>query len=142
LLQSTGHKKYKLGLTTEPADLPLPHGEEVVAELLRMKIVVGAPDICKHVLQVTLRPHAVCALLDVLLASGHPAFGSRANRAQWRAKLHAAVAAKYPEPPEQASLPEAERNGFVPTAVLASIKVMAPSPAIPEDMDGTVSSAP
>ena len=84
----------------------------------------------------------VCALLDVLLASGHPAFGSRASRAQWRAKLHAAVAAKYPEPPEQASLPEAERDGFVPTAVLASIKVMAPSPAIPEDMDGTVSSAP
>ena len=98
ILQSLIDTKSKLNLATDLADLPLAPGEEIVAELLRRKIVVGAPDICKHVLQVTPRPYEVCALLDVLLASGHPAFGSRGNRAQWRAKLHAAVAAKYPKP--------------------------------------------
>jgi alkaline phosphatase len=67
---------------------------------------VGTPDIQKHVLHVTFRPHVVCALSDVLLAGGHPAFSPRSQRALWREKLYAANAAKYLEPPEQAALPE------------------------------------
>ena len=43
ILQSLTDTKSKLDLASDPADLPLPHGEEVVAELLRMKIVVEPP---------------------------------------------------------------------------------------------------
>ena len=89
LLPRTERTKSKLGLTTEPADLPFPYGEEVVAVLLRMKTVVGPPDICKHVLQVTLRPHVMCALLHVLLASGHPAFGSPGGQGSAFPSCHA-----------------------------------------------------
>jgi hypothetical protein len=126
ILKSISETKENLRLDTDPAELALPHGEDVVAKLLRMKIVVGTPDILKHVLHVTLRPHVVCALLDVLLAGGHPAFGPRSQRALWREKLHAAVAAKYPEPPEQAALPEEQRNGFIPAAVRSSIQHIDP----------------
>ena len=54
----------------------IPHSEEVLALLVRVKVINGAADLAKHVKGLTLRLHVLEKLCSIMRQSGYPGYGA------------------------------------------------------------------
>ena len=121
LLQTCGD----VDLARPPANQGLPHGQEMLSRMVRFHLRISSVDASKHIEHARLRPHVVLKLLHALIDRQHEVFmrtqnGQRvlkAPAALLKQRMAEAVAAKYPEDPADARLPEAQRRGTIPPMV-------------------------
>ena len=71
---------------------------------------------------VSARAHVVLRLGWELIERNHPSCANKMSLDGMKARYADLVAARYPTPAEQAALPEAERAGVVPPAVLEALR--------------------
>ena len=108
-----------------PANQGLPHGQEMLSRMVRFHVRIASVDASKHIEHARLRPHVVLKLLHALIDRQHEVFmrtqnGQRvlkAPAALLKQRMAEAVAAKFPEDPADARLPEAQRRGTIPPMV-------------------------
>ena len=97
--------------------MDLPHGQNVLARLVRFEFRAGSADVSRHLRDMRLRAHVVLRLGWELIERNHPAFGKRGDIDTMKARYAGMVASKYPTPEEQSVLPEHERVGVIPIAI-------------------------
>ena len=108
----------------------LPHPPSVVARLVRLHIFGGKVDLSQYLKEVKLRSHVVLKLMLALVERHHPVFASQGDVTKIRLRLTNAMQERYPD--TEAALPEEQRQGTIPPAVLAEI-VAAFRPHIPKE---------
>ena len=100
----------------------LPHDEDTLARLVGFQLPSNSTDVAKFFKQAQLRAHVVLKLLYLLIERDHPSFRGKGSADNLRRMMREAVAARYPNP-EEAHLPESQRQGIIPPAVLKEIEI-------------------
>ena len=100
----------------------LPHDEDTLARLVGFQLRSNSTDVAKFFKQAQLRAHVVLKLLYLLIERDHPSFRGKGSAENLRKRMREAVAARYPDT-EEAHLPESERQGIIPPAVLKEIEL-------------------
>ena len=121
----------------------LPHDENVLAELVRFEFKVASDDITHHLHDLKLRAHVVLHLGYELIEKNHPSFRCNESVVDLKARYKALVGERYPLTAVEAALPEVDRKGIVPPAVLAAVRRRASTHARPsENKHATPADAP
>ena len=113
----------------------VPHPEECVKYMLRAHITPGGVDLKKHRKQLLVRPYVLLLLLDFLIDRNHEVFRGEGSALELKARMREAVARQYPE--KETHVPEAQRQGFIPPAILEALRA-----AESERQEATAAGAP
>ena len=95
----------------------LPHDENILAKMVLLNLRIGnVTDLSKWLPAARLRPHVVLKLMFKLIDRKYPlCSGSRVGQ-RLKEQLQRQLHAKFPE--REAHLPENQRQGYIPDAVL------------------------
>ena len=110
-----------LGRCIDDKELETPLPPEVLVHVVRLHMKIGNEEWCKHLKQVKLRAHVALRLAQVLIENKHPAFRHRGPAVALKARFARLLAERYPDP-EGDALPEEQRDGRVPDAILAAAR--------------------
>ena len=97
----------------------IPRPEECLKYMLRVHLSVNGLDFKKHLKQVHVRPFVLIHLLDFLIDRNHEVFRGKGSAEELRTQMRAAVQREYPE--QEGSKPEEDREGTIPSSVLAAL---------------------
>ena len=106
-----------LGRCTDDDELELPLSPDLLVHVVRLHMKVGTSDWCKHLKQVRLRAHVALRLAYTLIENKHPVYQNRGSAVALKARFARLLEERYPDP-ESDALPEAERDGRVPDAIM------------------------
>ena len=94
----------------------LPREDQCLKYLLRLHLKVAGEDFHQHLKQVHLRPFVLVCLLHEMIDRQHEVFRNKGTATALKARMTARVAERYPE--TEPNIPEQERNGSIPPALL------------------------
>ena len=100
----------------------LPHDDEVLARLVGFQLRSHSNDVTTFFKQAKLRAHVVLKLLYLLIEREHTCFRGKGSVEQLRQRMREAVASRYPDG-EESHLPESQRQGIIPPAVLREMEL-------------------
>ena len=120
----------------------LPHDEHVLAELVRFEFKVGSEDLTHHFPDSKLRAHVVMRLGYELIEKNHAPFRASESMAAIKARYAAQVAQRYPLTADEEAVPETERVGIIPPAVLNATRKSTTSDHKQENKHATPADAP
>ena len=100
----------------------LPREEECMKYLLRIHLRVAGADFHQQLKQVHLRPFVLVLLLHELIEQGHEVFRGKGSAEVLKARMRAAVEARYPEHADDKHLPYMEKKGSIPPSIPAVLE--------------------
>ena len=110
-------------VTEEQAMEALPHTDSTLAQVLLFSLRIGeVGDLNKWLPMARLRPHVVLQLFFSLVDARFPFCKGSKTAQQLKLQFRKNVAARYPTARDEIHLPEHEREGKLPPAILELLK--------------------